>query len=364
MNAINAFKSFRKGLTLATAGSVLGSLAFVAGVAPSAAAFSATSITGTGITANSAAISAAVTPSINFTPTTAISAGNTISISFNGLSTTAILAQADITASGGCTGTVTMVSIPSATNNPVLAISGLTCTATTPATLAIAAARLSTSGTAANYSILISSPADSGGFFFYVGNENQVQVRAFVSPTMTFIIDNAADTAPLPNVGGGAVGPRLCDMGNVSTIAGTCQYRTHIAVNASNGYTVTLQAGGPLTNGTYNFNNVGGAGVAAIGGSGTAISGAAENYGLQLTEGASTTAGGVITRGGTFGAPSTNYYPVPVSTTTLYSTTKPNNPTSTDLVNTALITLSAIAAGGTGTGQFTQLITHTVNPSF
>lgn len=353
-----ALSSARKATSLALATVVVVTSATVFIPNNVQAAMTALSITGTGITANSSAINAAITPTINFTPATAIGATDQLVVTLNGTITSASLASADVTVGGGCSGTVTIAGSPIAisTSNPVLTITGVTCTAATPATVVVAASRLAASATAGNYGIFVTSPADTGAFFYYVGDENDVQINATVDSVLSFVIRNTADNADQPNVGGGAVGPNLCDLGNLS--AGgvqTCSYRLKVATNASGGYVVTLATDGSLRKGSDFINNVA---------ENTLVTAGTEGYGIEFNGGAATV--GSVTESGDFADDDT-----PIATglvaginTSLYSVNGPNNPTGTDTTNTALVTHRAESDAGTPAGQYTQLATYTVAPNY
>ncbi len=350
--------SARKATTLALATVVVVSSGGLFFPNSAQAAMTALSITGTGITANSSAINAAITPTINFTPVTAIGATDALVVTLTGTVTSASLASADVTVGGGCSGTVTIAGSPIAisTANPVLSITGVTCTAATPATVIVAASRLVASGTAGNYGIFVSSPFDTGAFFYYVGDENDVQINATVDSVLSFVIRNTADSADQANVNGGAVGPNLCDLGNLSA-AGvqTCSYRLKVATNASGGYVVTLATDGSLRKGTDFIANVT---------ENTLVTSGTEGYGIEFNGGAAT--GGTVTESGDFADDDT-----PIATalavginTSLYSVDGPNNPTGTDTTNTALVTHRAESDAGTPAGQYIQLATYTVAPSY
>lgn len=348
-------------------------------------AISAMSMTGTGITANSSTISTGITPTINYTPGVAlVTDGDTIEITLNGTAVVSgqTLEVADLTLTG-CTentleaapGTgdngaheVTITNGASTNTNPVILItldSSAGPTApdcdTSAKTLAIDLGQLESSGTAGNYVININTTEESGAFFYYVGDENDVQIEAVVEPVLTFNIVTSSDTTTnQPNVGGGAVGPNLCDLGNLSS-AGvqTCDYRLFVATNAASGYTVNIETDGSLRKGTDFIDNVS---------EGSTVTGGTEGYGIALNAGASTEGGVTITEAGDFSdddTPTASGLSSGINTT-LYSSDGPNDPDPGvhDATNTALVTHRAEASAATAAGTYVQLVTYTVSASY
>ena len=352
----------------------------------SAAAITSMSITGTGITANSSTLNTAITPTVNFThPSTLNTDGQTLQISLNGISVASgqTLTVADLTLTGCSFNTleatpgtddngaheVTITNGASGNDNPVVLITldddtGPTAPSCTGAmTLAVAAAQVvSHDTTAANYAIHIQSTLDSGSFFYYVGDENDVQITATVDNVLSFTIRNTADTADQANVGGSAVGPNLCDLGNLST-AGvqSCSYRLKVATNAVNGYYVQVVVDGGLRKTGYTITNTA---------TGSAPTSGVEGYNILLAAGSATigtrtTCDGAITSGncladGIDWSNGTGTIFNNTSASTMYSVNGPNNPASTDTTNTALVTHRAESDPGTAAGIFNQFATYTV----
>jgi hypothetical protein len=277
------------------------------------------SLSGTGITSNSSAINTDLVPVFTFQLATALAPSETLTIAAKGMDVDAAnaLASADLTAGGACSGTITLAGSPISTNTsePTLALTGLTCTTSGTATITVAANRLDSLGTADNYGITYTTPYDSGAFFYYVGDENDVRVTATVDTALSFQIVQADDTTlPQANVAGGAVGPNLCDMGSITTSTlvtdSQCEYRLRIATNAT-AYTVTVVADADL-------NTVSGDTIDAIAEGGTVTMGT-EGYGVLVNAGSAT--GGAITEEGDFNDDDT---PMPTSPTLLYSSDGPN----------------------------------------
>ena len=314
------------------------------------------SISGTNITSGASATSAAITPTITFTRANTVAPADTVTIVLNGTATSASIAQADVTVSGTCSGTVAMTTVTHPASNPTLSISNITCTAGA-GTVIIAASRLTASASGGNYSIIITTPIDYGAFLYYVGNTNQVKVTATVTPTLSFTIRNTADTAEQATVGG----LKTCVLGVLTTAAvGTCSYRLKVSTNAASGYTVSYKSDARLTNGTYQFTD------AAIGGTGTTIVAATEGYGVILTAGASSS-GATITRDNTnFGSTVGTSYRITQASGpyAVYASNGTNAPASTDTANTALINHQVAISAATPTGNYTHTITYTVSATF
>ena len=330
------------------------------------AAVTAASITGAGITNNTSSASAALTPTINFTLASSVSSTGTITLVLAGTTAIASIASADITAGGACSGTVTLSGSPVTSGtfngNQTLAITGLTCTTGSNATIAIVASRLTASATTGNYGMTIQTPSEGGGFIYTVANANQVQVTGTIAPTLAFAIRNSGDTADLGYINGGTVGPHLCNLGVMTTATNaSCLYRLKVSTNAASGYTVNYSATGGLVNGSgYTFANAPGTSTTA-----TLQSTNTEAYGIVLTPGSVTGTGGSTSRGGTFGSTANFLYAyATTSSTALYSSNKPNAPTSTDTTNTALIEHDAVLSASTAAGTYTSTVTYTVSPAF
>jgi hypothetical protein len=352
----------------------------------SAAAITAMSITGTGITANSSTVNTAITPTINFTLATSHTIdGQTIQVSLNGTSVASgqTLASTDLTLTGCTSNTleatpgtgnngaheVTITNGASGNDDPVILITlDATAGPTPPScsgamTIAVAAAQLvAHDTTAANYAIHILTSLDGGSFFYYVGDENDVQITATVDNVLSFTIRNTADNAVQGNVGGAAVGPNLCDLGNLST-AGvqSCSYRLKVATNAVNGYYVQVVVDGGLRKTGYTITNTA---------SGSAPTSGVEGYNILLAPGAATvgtltacngvsTAGNCLADGIAWNNGTGTIFNN-TSASTMYSVSGPNNPGSTDTTNTALVTHRAEVDAGTGAGTYNQLATYTV----
>jgi hypothetical protein len=361
-----------------------------------AAALTAMSITGTGITANSAPLNSAITPTINFTTATALNTdGQTISITLNGISVAAgqTLAAADLTLTACTSNTledapgtgnngaheVTITNGSAGDDNPVIVITlDATAGPTPPScgtgakTLAVAAAQLvSHDTTAGNFSINISTSADNGAFFLYVADENDVLITATVDNTLSFVIRNTADSADQPNVGGGAVGPNLCDLGNLG-VGGvqSCSYRLKVATNAATGYYVVVTLDDDL-------NNLGDTAFLPNTATGAAPAGGVAGYNILLAAGAAT-GGSVVECPGTatgdcaahgidfsdatgtvFGT-GTGGDADYLTGATMFDVSGPNNPAGTDTTNTALVTHRAEQDASSAAGTYNQLATYTV----
>jgi hypothetical protein len=212
---------------------------------------------------------------------------------------------------------------------------------------------LTTPINANNYAWTISAPEGEGlSTLQYVGSENQLNVIGRVDPTLTLLIRNTADTADQSNIFG-ASGPNLCNLGNLSDVGvQTCSYRLKVTTNSASGYVVNVQTDGNLRKGSDFIDNV----VEDI----NNVASGNESYGIELQVGTATE--GTVTESGIF---NDNDSPLGNGTNTaLYSSSGPNNPSTTDTVNTALVTHRAEAGSSTPAGTYTQLVTYTVSASF
>ena len=280
---------------------------------------------------------------LTFTPVTAVTNGSTITVAFPaGYTGGAALTNADVAVTG-----TNITSTVSSGFTATGFTSTLTTSAnvTTPITITIGGTnKLTSPVTAGNYGFLVNtSVGDTGGVFQYVGQANVVQVRAFVPTTLSFAIRNTTDTANI----------NTCDLGTLTTAAiGTCSYRLKVGTNASNGYTVSVATSGGLTNGTKTFSD------AAAGAAGT------EKYGATIT-GGSTTSASAVTVATAYNAGATNgVLYTNVAPALLLTAAGSNNPATTDVTNTALVTHKAAIAADTAAGLYTQTVTYTVTPSF
>lgn len=342
----------------------------------SAAALTNMGIAGTGITASSSAVSAAITPTISFQLQTAVASTDTIRILFtgngsnNGVTVSgAGLASADITVSGACSGTVTLAGSPIATStdNPTLSLTGITGSTGSVCNVIIAASELSTDSAAGNVSVAVATgTGDFGAFMYYIGDANDVSVTAIVPPTLSFVLRNAADTADLSP--GATTGNRVCSLGILqlattpvpSTGVNGCQYRIRIATNATSGYAVNYLSDSADTSGggferlakstTVNIPNVSNDPLTSNNG-----------YGARLTQ---VSAG--HTRGATFTGTAANYFPITASTSTaMYSSSGPLAPgAAPDTTNTSLIEHGARIAASQEVGNYAHVVTYTVTATF
>lgn len=339
------------------------------------------SVSGAGITSNSAATDTAVTPTFSFQTSNNLTVdGQFIQVTMNGfvVETGQTLDVADLTLTGCSTNSleaspgtaangvheVQITNGGSGNSNPVVLITldangstQPTCNAGTM-TLAVVSGQLRSSNTAANYAMTILTSVDAGAGFFYVGDENDVFVTGTVEATLSFVIRNSTDAADQANINGGIVGPNLCQLSPnplTTTNLSTCAYRLKVATNADSGYTVNYQANGGFTNGSHTMNNAST--------SGENVTAGTEDYGIVLTAGSAT--GGTVTRGTNFtGTATDTFYFAATTSTVVYSSNGPNAPAATDTANTALITHEVAIQADTPAGFYTQTVTYTVTPQF
>jgi hypothetical protein len=259
------------------------------------------------------------------------------------------------------TGTANLGIFPGAINSVTSSTSGSDTIVTANVTTAvpvgstsITISGLTSSAVSGNNLFTVyTSAGDYGATFQYVGNANQVTVRAIVPVALSFAIRNAADTA----------NTNSCDMGNLSvSTVGSCSYRLKVATNAEYGYTISTVTSGNLTNGTTSFPNAA-AGTAGTGG--TTQAAGTELYGAKINKGSVTTAGGTTTLASVYDAgTSSDVLYNNTATADLVTADKPNNPSATDTTNTTLVTHEASIAASTAAGIYTQRVIYTVTPSF
>jgi hypothetical protein len=339
-----------------------------------AAGITAMSVTGTGITLNSAALNTAITPTVNYTTATALNLdGQTIYFELNGMSVAGgqTLIVTDITMTGCTSNTleatpgtadngaheVTITNGAAGNDNPTVLITLDNTAGPTPPscaagakTLVVAVSQLvSHDTTVGNYAISIVTTFDYGAFFFYVGDDNDVNITGSVTPILAFAIRNSADTADT----------NACPLGAL-TLAGvnTCAYRLKVTTNATSGYTVQVTTDGDLRK-SGSGDVADNLDIDLIVENNTVTAGT-EGYGIAFV-GGSVTGGGSCTEQGDFNDDDT---PLPMSATNLVICSSPNAPASPDTTNTSLVTHRAAMDGNTTAGYYSQVSTYYVSASF
>jgi hypothetical protein len=311
------------------------------------------------ITPSAQAVSTTANIALSFIPATGLTNSSTIVVSYPSTYTPipATLTATDITVTktGDANFTSAVESGFTAT--------GFTVTLTTAGTLNTSSAfvitiggggtnKLRTPAAASNNAFTVSTSAgDFGGALQYVGQANVVQVRAKINPTLSFVIRDSGDTA----------NTNTCDFGTVDTSAVyTCAYRLKVGTNAANGYTVAVTNSGNLTDGSNNITN---AAVGTGGSGGTTVTAGVETYGVRITPGTITGAGGTITVAPVYNAGATNAVSyVNTSAVTVLTANKPNNPTA--IGNSSLVTQQLGVNPSTPAGIFTKTETYTVTYNF
>jgi hypothetical protein len=296
-------------------------------------------------------VSTAASISAAFTTSVALPIGSQIQFAYNS-GYTGTVTTANITVNGVAPSAVSNATTSGVTTSTLTTAAAITSGSTV--TVATTAAALTTPISAGNYTFTVKTSADFGANFQYVGQANVVNVTAFVPINLSFSIRNSGDTA----------NTNVCDLGTASTTAvSSCSYRLKVSTNAANGYTISAQAGGSLTNGTDVITNA----VAGTGGTGgTNIVSGTERYGAVLTPGTITGVGGTISLTSAFNAGATNsVLYAPAAPTVILTANKPNSPlASGDTTRTSLITHNLGISSNTPSGSYTQSITYTVAPSF
>jgi hypothetical protein len=302
-----------------------------------------------------------ITPSITPNVVNVSTAGG-ISIAYATSATLPIGSTIKLTYPNGYTGTPSTANTtintvaPSSLTNVVGATTTtstitLANSVTSGGTVTIATTALTSPVTAGNYAFtFISSVGDLGGNFQYVGQANIVNVTASVPISLSFAIRDSADTT----------NTNSCDLGvaSLSSIS-TCAYRLKVATNAKNGYLISFNTSGALTDGSYNVVD------AAVGATGTTPAAGTEIYGVNITAGSVTGAGGTMTLSTAFSTSVGNIIKYnPGSNTTILTANKPNSPASTDTTNTSLVTHKLAIGANTPAGNYTQSVTYFVSPAF
>jgi hypothetical protein len=311
---------------------------------------------------NQSAKASGVTPTI--TPqVAAVSTAGTITYSYATTATLPIGSQIMLTYPNAYAGTLSTANTTVNTVAPSTLTNSVGATKTTSTitlansitsgnTVTISTSALTTPVSAGNYAITFtSSVGDLGGNFQYVGSANIVNVTASVPVSLSFVIRNSGDTA----------NTNVCDLGTADTAAiSTCSYRLKVGTNAKNGYLISFLTSGALTDGSYNMAD------AAVGAAGTAIAAGTETYGVNITAGSITGAGGTMTLATPYSTSVSNVVRYnTVSNTTILTANKPNNPGATgDTTNTSLVTHKLAISSNTNAGNFTQNVTYFVSPSF
>jgi len=281
---------------------------------------------------------------VEFTTSGDLNIGDTIEL-FYPDSYTGTLTTANITVNGVAPSAV----VNNTVGTEVQSILTLANAITTGSNVTISTTGLTTPVAAGNYAFKIVTPSDFGGNFQYVGEDNVVEVRAFVPMSLSFAIRDSADSADT----------NVCDMGTVTTAAvGECSYRLKVGTNAENGYIVTVAVDGDFDNGSHNAVN------AAPGAAGTAITAGTETYGAIIDEGVVTSASGV-TVAAAYDAGTNEVAYNNTTPANLLTAAGPNSPLATgDTTNTSLVTHRFGIADETPSGRYLQEVTYTVSPSF
>lgn len=276
----------------------------------------------------------------------------TISISTQAFTATG-LTEADITHGGAsvCSGTLDATTVTISNNPLTITLTDQSCGTAGTAVFNIAGNELTTNATPGNYAVNLSTPSDNGGFFIYLGDDNDVDVTAVVEEALAFRITQTG--AYNTDVVGA---PNLCDLGVLTTTAvSECDYRLNISTNAQNGYKVYITSDGDLRSGTDTIDQVPDS---------TVITAGNEMYGIQVTPGTITGTGAIAGTDNTPAGPDYGNNDSPIETTVeeLLNSTGSNSPTSN--AETALIRHRAAINAGTVAGTYNQQVTYFVNASY
>jgi trimeric autotransporter adhesin len=298
------------------------------------------------VSPSTSAVSTSGTVTLAYTTASSIPSGSSFVVSYDALYT----GTASVTIDGTATATLTPT-----TSGGRTTLNMTSGSAVSAGSVAIVISGLTSPTTAGNYSWSMRDTTNFSTVLQYVGQANVVNVRAFVPVTMSFAIRNSADTA----------NTNVCELGDQSLSAySLCDYRLRVATNAKNGYSISYQASGDLTDGTYNVSN------AAVGATGNLIDNSTagtEKYGVTIDKGSVTAVGGVTSLPVAFDAGATNAVRYnDTASTVIMSSTKGNapNPSSADTINTVKVTHKMNIDAVTPSGFYTADYTYTVTPSF
>ena len=330
------------------------------------------------VTLSVATVSTQTVMTVNFTPTanvaTSFTTSSVIAISWTASTFTggASLLNGDITVTKPGDGGFTSATASgfSATGFNITITTSTALNSTNAFNIVIGATnKLTNPATAQNISVSFStsggtnSTTDFGSGIASVGNANKVLVTANVLSTLSFDIRTAADAAF------GSF-PAACSLGNLSTTTvNFCQYRLKTATNAASGFTVQYLASGAMTSGTNTLTAA--TGIQLNGG-------VTEGYGVNISPGTVTGASPTVGAGtftcstiqancnGLTGSQSlANFFSYQsVSNVNVYTSNRPNAPTTPDTANTALVTHAATPTASTPSGSYSQTITYSVTGQF
>ncbi len=338
-------------------------------------ALTSVSLSGSGITANSASTGAALKTEVNFSNPTAITTADTITVALNGMTSTASIDDTELGITG-CTDNTESIASVGAGANPVIVFDSIACNAASSVVLTITSTGISTgasiinaSATAAMYSISITTNNDFGAILFYVGSANLVTVTATVTPTISLILYNKTfsgeyDAAVYPkrcSLGVLATGTtRSCTVSSNPTPASDFDYYVKVGTNAGNGYTINYAAssansGKLAASASIDINDVADGTVTAN----------SEEYGMVLKQGANSNSG-TVTRGATFGGGTgvdNNAYAFSATGSTQIISVDKANDDSLAANSPKILHVVAISSV-TQTGNYSQTITYTASGNF
>jgi len=156
----------------------------------------------------------------------------------------------------------------------------------------------------------------------------------------------------------------ICDLGRLSTTAvNTCEYRLKVSTSAASGYILQSKTSGNLSNGIDAFSNAI-SGSAGTGGNDISnTTSGTEKYGVNISPGSITA--GTINLASAFNPSVGNSVSYNhITNQTILTASGSNSPSTTDLINTSLVTHNANISAETKPGSYTQNVTYTVIPVF
>jgi hypothetical protein len=322
------------------------------------------------VTPSSQAVSTAASVVLSFTPATTMANGSTINVAFSSsyTQTPSTLTNSDVvvTKTGDANFTSATSSGFSSTGFKITLTTGGNLNTSSAFTITMNGGnKLQTPSSAGNYTFSVyTSVGDQGAVLQYVGNANQVQITATVTPLLSLALRNTADTADLTP--GTTSGVRACGMGILAintTPTGpstnACQYRIKATTNSASGMTLQYTSTSAHASGRIAIDATTTIADQTGGSTGDPLS-TNNGYGVQMSVGSG------LTRGATFGATAANFYTITSTSakTVLTSTGAYNASASGDTTNTTLMTHGARIDATQPSGAYSHTVSYTLTASF
>lgn len=300
----------------------------------------AASLTNVTVTPAALTVSTATNVTVTFTPNTAITTGTILTFTYDTSFTGgASLTNSDVAISGTNISSKTCTGFISGYFSCTLTTSGSVTTLVT--TVIGGSNQLTTPATAGNYSLSVTADIGGAGTTFdggaglaYIGDENEVDIRAYVPPVLALDLYQTNSATLLTN-------PNTCNLGVLSyNTVNTCSYDVGVGTNNDAGSTLRVISSGDFTNGSHNFTQAGD----------TTIVAGTEEYGFRISD-----LGTVFTDSATFNG--ATYESVPTSATSIATSAAVSDKATT--AQHIEITHAATMATTTPVGNYNHTVTYT-----